>query len=89
MEQKKQTILPKKEGILSLDKNKPGYLVSVDQFVVNTPGRLSNGYIQESSSSRFHEGTLYNDSDTGIIWVENQVSLGASETVLGKKSFEQ
>ena len=67
LEQKKQTILPEKEGILYLDKYKPGYLVSVDQFVVNTPGRLSNGYIQESSSSRFHEGTLYNDSDTGII----------------------
>ena len=71
MEQKKQTILPKKEGILSLDKNKPGYLVSVDQFVVNTLGRLSTVYGKESSSHHFHGVTLYNDAATGIVWVEN------------------
>ena len=89
LEQKKQTILPEKEGILYLDKYKPGYLVSVDQFVVNIHGRFSNGYIQESSSSIFHGGTLYNDDATGIIWVENQVYLGASKIVLGKEIFEQ
>ena len=57
--------------------------------VVNTPGWLPTGYGQEYSSPRFHGGTLYNDADTGIIFVENQVSLGSSETVLWKESFEQ
>ena len=66
-----QAIVPQKEGILSLDKYKPGYLVSVDQFVVNTRGQLLTGYIKESSSASFHGGTLYNDATTGIIWVEN------------------
>ena len=57
--------------------------------MVNTPGHLPNGYIQESSSCHFYGGALYKDSATGIIWVENQVYLGASETVLGKEIFEQ
>ena len=50
---------------------------------------MSTGYVKEYSSSRFHGGTLYNDDSTGIIWVENKVPLGDSETVLGKESFEQ
>ena len=63
--------------------------MSADQFVVNTPGRLPSGYGREAPSSRFQGGTIYNDAATGIIWVENQASLGANETVLGKERFEQ
>ena len=59
------------------------------QFVVNTPGRFPTGCMQESSTYRFHGVTLYNDADTtGTIWVENQVSLEASETFLVKEIFE-
>ena len=47
------------------------------------------GYGKYPSSYRFHVGTLYNDSATSIIWVENQVSLGASETFLGKEFVEK
>ena len=57
--------------------------------MVNNPGRLPTGYGLESSSSRLHGGNLYNDSATGIIWVENQVYLGYSEIVSGKERFEQ
>ena len=66
---------------------KPGDLVSIDQFVVNNPVQLTTGYGQESFSSQFHGVSLYNHADTGITWVENQVSLGASETVLGKETL--
>ena len=62
--------------------------MSEDQFMVNTPGQLPTGYGQKYYSSHFHGGTLYNDAADGIIWVENQVSLGASETVLGDENFE-
>ena len=62
--------------------------MSEDQFVVNTPGQFSTGYGRKYYSSHFHGGTLYNNSADGIIWVENQVSLEASETVLGKENFE-
>ena len=59
----------------------------VYQFVVNIPGRFPTGYGREYFSSRFHGGTLYNDDASGIILVENQVSLGASETVLGNDNL--
>jgi hypothetical protein len=32
---------------------------------------------------------IYDDAALGLIWVENQVSLGANETVMCKACFEQ
>ena len=29
------------------------------------------------------------DAASGLIWVENQVSLGANETIMGRERFEQ
>ncbi len=48
---------------------------------------MPKGYGPESADRRFQGGTIYNDAASGLIWVENQVSLGANETVMGK--FEQ
>ena len=67
----KKAIVPQKKVILYLDKYKPGYLVSVEQFVVNTCGQLLIGYIHKYCSYIFHGGTLYNDDDTSIHCVEN------------------
>ncbi len=66
-----------------------GDFVSTDQFICRTPGRLPEGYGRESKDRRFQGGTIYNDAASGLIWVENQVSLGANETVMGKARFEQ
>ena len=78
-----------KEGILSRDKYEVGDFFSTDQFVVQTPRRLPNGYGRERRENRFHCGNIYNDAASGLIWVENQVSLGANKTVLGKLRFEE
>jgi hypothetical protein len=32
---------------------------------------------------------IYNGAALGLVWVENHVSLGANETVMGKACFEQ
>ena len=80
---------PKKEGALSRDWYEVGDFVSTDQFICRTPGRLPEGYGRESTNRRFHGGTIYNDAASGLIWVKNQVSLGANETVMGKSRFEQ
>ena len=61
----------------------------VDQFVVKNPGRLPSGFGRERHNNRFHCGTIYNDAASGLIWVENQVSLGANKTIVGKARFEQ
>ena len=63
--------------------------MSTDQFVCRNPGRLPSGNGCEVSTRRFNGGTIYNDAASGLIWVENQVSLGANETVMGKERFEQ
>jgi hypothetical protein len=50
---------------------------------------LPEGYGCESKEWCFQGGTIYYDAASGLIWVENQVSLGANETVMGKTFFEQ
>ncbi len=50
---------------------------------------MPEGYGRESKDWRCQGGTIYNDAASGPIWVENQVSLGANEMVMGKARFVQ
>jgi hypothetical protein len=77
------------EGALTRDQYEVGDFVSTDQFINKTPGCLPTGYGQESQHHRYQGGTIYNDTAPGLIWVENQISLGANETVMEKARFEQ
>ena len=86
---KRQSAVEEKEGILAAEKYLPGDFVSIDQYIVRTPGRLPTGYGREGPDSRYHGGTIFHDAATDIIHVENQVSLNAGETVWSKKKFEQ
>ena len=71
------------QGAITRDQYEVGDFVSTDQFICKTPGRLP------TQDHRFQGGTIYNDAASGSIWVENQVSLGANEMVMGKARFEQ
>jgi hypothetical protein len=77
------------EGAITRDQFEVGDFVSTDRFICKTPGRLPTNYGQESQGCHFQGGTIYNDSASGLIWVENQVSLGASKKVMGKAHLEQ
>lgn len=77
--------MEEKAGILSANRYQPGDLVSMDQFVSGTPGRLFSGYGREPQHNRFQGGTIFNDAASGAIWVEHQVSLGAGETICAKE----
>ncbi len=66
-----------------------GDFVSTDQFVCKNPGRLPTGYGREGPNGSYQGGTIYNDAALGLIWVENQVFMGASKTIMGKERFEQ
>ena len=81
--------VPEKEVILACYKYEVGDFVSTDQSVVRTPGILPSVYGHKRRQNIFHGGNIYNDSAFGLIWVENQVSFGANETVLGKSRFEE
>jgi hypothetical protein len=77
------------EGAIARDQYNVGDFVSTDQFICKTPGRLPTGYGYESQDCHFQGGTIFNDVASGLIWVENQLSLGASKTVMGKVHFKQ
>jgi hypothetical protein len=47
------------------------------------------GYGRESKEWHLQGKAIYIDAASGLIWVENQVSLGANETVMGMAPFEQ
>jgi hypothetical protein len=82
-------VIPENEGALSHNRYEVGDFDSIDQFICKTPGCLPEGYGRESQDWQFQGGTIYNDAAIGLIWVENQVSLGANEMVMGKACFEQ
>jgi hypothetical protein len=85
----KQQAIKEKEGILSAGAMEPGDLVSMDQFVSKTGGRLLTGFGRERDGNRYHGGTIFNDAASGVIRVESQVSLGATETIGSKERFEE
>ena len=85
----KQKTIKEKEGILVADQYIPDDFVSMDQFVVKTPGRLPTGFGRGGPPNRYHGGTIFNDAATGIIWVKNQVSMGSGDTIMSKACFEE
>ena len=58
------------------------------QLLVGFSGRLLEGYGCEIKNDRYYGGSVFNDTASVIICVENQLSLGARETVPGKRKFE-
>jgi hypothetical protein len=63
--------------------------VSTDQFVSKVRGRLSTSFGKERQDERYSGGTIYVDHASGYMFVNNQVSLGVSETLKGKHQFER
>jgi hypothetical protein len=86
---KRSKAVPEEVGALSRDKYEVGDFVSMDQYVVKTPGRLPTGYGKESHVNMFHGGTIFRDSSSKYIHVQNQISLGAGETINSKIAFEE
>ena len=85
----KKKAVPEKKRILARDKYEVTDFMSTNKFVVKTPRRIPSGFGRERHNNRFHGGTIYNDAASELIWVENQILLGANETIVGKARFEQ
>ena len=67
----------------------PGDKVSGDQYHCAVPGRRHDTFGKESSHEKYTGGTLFVDHASGYIFLRNQVSLRAGETVQTKVLFEQ
>jgi hypothetical protein len=87
---KRSTVFSQNERALSRNRYEVGDFVSTDQFICK---KLLVDCLRVMAVSQkndiFRRGKIYNDAASGLIWVENQVSLGANETVMGKACFEQ
>jgi len=65
-----------------------GQTVSMDQHISTTPGRLPHTKVKESPALKYTGGTIFVDHCSKFMYIYNQVSLGAGETLVGKCSFE-
>ena len=77
---KRSKAVPEEVGALSCEKYETGDFVSLEKYVVKTPGWLPFGYGRESHVNMFHGGCIH---------VQNQILLGAGETINSKLAFEE
>ena len=66
-----------------------GDFFSADQFIVKNDGFFPSGYAYEVSHLHFHGWTICLDAATGIIWIENQVYLGAGDNAMANIRLEE
>lgn len=82
---------PRADKVLALsrDNMRPGDAVSMDQFICSNKGRSVRSAGRERDSMMFSGGTIFSDHFSNKIWVFNQISLRAGETLLGKRQLER
>ena len=87
----KQDDLPSiklEEKVLSKDNLIPGQKVSMDHFIVSTPGRLFTSRGRESHDRMFKGGVIFVDHASGFVHVEPVVNFTAGEALRAKREFE-
>ena len=82
------TTLAPDQHNLSKDKLLPGAMVSIDQYISATHGRLPHTKEKEAKSKKFVGGTLFIDHAIQLIHHTHQVLLRVGETLKAKNSFE-
>ena len=55
----KSKVIQENAGALLRNKYELGDMVSMDQYIVKTHGRLPNGYGREADHNKFHGGTIF------------------------------
>ena len=79
---------PEREMAIRRKAMKPGDLISGDQYVCKTPGRLPNTFGKERPSEQYHGGTIFVDAFSSYVHLVNQISLRIGETLVGKHKFD-
>jgi hypothetical protein len=67
----------------------PGQKVSMDHFIVTTPGRLWETRGSESHDRRYKGGVIFIDHASGYIYHVPVVNFTAGEALRAKREFEQ
>ena len=85
----KQSIRKEKDGNLKKNQLRVGGMVSSDQYVSSVHGRLPHTFGKEKKHEKYVGGSIFVDEASGFMYTQNQVSLGAAETIRAKHSFER
>jgi hypothetical protein len=56
------------------DHLRPGQMVSLDQYMGSTPGRLPHTKGKELQKDKYTGGTIFVDHASGFVFIRNQVS---------------
>ena len=78
-----------KEKLLSKDVLIPGEKISMDHFIVSTPGRLFSSRGSESADRLYKGGVIFKDHASGFVFVEPVVNFTAGEAIRAKQRFER
>jgi len=76
------------EKLLSKDVLIPGQRVSMDHFIVSTPGRLFSSRGREAHDRMFKGGVIFVDHASGFVQVVPVVNFTAGEAIRAKREFE-
>ena len=79
---------PKEEKVLSKDVLIPGQRISMDHFIVSTPGRLFNSRGSEPHDRMYKGGVIFVDHASGFVYVAPVVNFTAGEAIRAKREFE-
>ena len=66
----------------------PGQKVSMDHFIVSTPGRLFTSRGSEPLDRLFKGGVIFKDHATGRVFVEPVVNFTAEEALRAKRAYD-
>jgi hypothetical protein len=80
---------PSHEKELSKEILIPGQKVSIDHFIVSTPGRAFNSRGSDSHDKTFKGGVIFVDHASAYVCVVPVVDFTAEEAIRAKKEFEQ
>ena len=67
----------------------PGQKVSMDHFIVSTPGRLFSSRGSDPFDRAYKGGVIFVDHATGFVFVELVVNFTAGEALRAKREFER
>jgi len=79
---------PPKEKVLSREATLPGEKISMDHFIVSTPGRLFSSRGREAADRAYKGGVIFVDHATGFVFVVPVVNFTAGEALRAKQEFE-
>ena len=77
------------EKVLSKEVLIPGQRVSMDHFIVSTPGRLFSSRGSEPTHRMCRGGVIFKDHASGFVFVEPVVNFTAGEAIRAKRAFEK